>query len=371
MKWVEPFSTRRVRGWLGRHLLFWLVVVAGYWYVSYALRAPQSDWLESLKATAIMWPYTIILTYLALDWVLPSALAGRYDRFMRRSVMYLPGSWMLIGLYRGYVVIPLQTGKFSSFPSYQESIALLDWYIALVVVGVAVGIRLYRFLYHRKRANQQLAHETLIIELQVLKAQIHPHFLFNTLNNLYSLTLKQSPQASDMVLKLSGMLHYMIHDCNKPDVSLAKEVLFLENYVELEKLRYGPRLIVSMTITGEISTNLIAPLLLIPFVENAFKHGSAQQTGQARIELMLTVTGREMLFRIENSKEKRTVSNTWQNTESIGLANVQKRLTLLYPDAYKLLIHPEMDRFVVELTIQLDQKAVWIQQPQSAISAPY
>ncbi|WP_461049991.1 sensor histidine kinase [Spirosoma arcticum] len=364
-------SKTEIRHWLGRHLLFWLVVMVGDSYLSYALRGPESNWLESLQATAIMWPYTMGLTYLALVWVLPSALAGRHDRFVRWAVIYVFGSWILMGLYRGYVVIPLLTGKLRLFPSYQEAIALLDWYIALVIVGVAVGIRLYRFWYHRKRANQQLAHETLIIELQVLKAQIHPHFLFNTLNNLYSLILKHSPQAPNMVLKLSGMLHYMIHDCNRPDVPLAKEVLFLENYIELEKLRYGPRLIVSMTVTGEISTNLIAPLLLIPFVENAFKHGSAQQTGQAHIEVVLVMTGREMLFRVENSKDEKTVSHTWQNTGSIGLANVQKRLMLLYPDAHKLLIRPERERFVVELTIQLDQKAVLIQQPRSAISSPY
>ena len=371
MKWFELFSKTVVRARIGRHLLYWLFVMAGYSYLSYALYTPKNDWLESLEATAIMWPYMIALTYLALYWVLPSALADRYDRFVRRSVMYLPGSWILIGLYRGYVVIPVQTGELSLFPSYQESIALCDWYIALVVVGVAVGLRLYRFWYQRELANQQLARETLIIELQVLKAQIHPHFLFNTLNNLYSLTLKHSPQAPNMVLKLSDMLQYMIHDCNRSNVSLAKEILFLENYIELEKLRYGPRLIVSMSVTGETNTNLIAPLLLIPFVENAFKHGSAQQIGQTRIELTLVMTGHELLFRIENSKDEKAVSNACQNTGSIGLANVQKRLTLLYPDAYKLLICPERGRFTVELTIQLDQKTILIQQPRSVLSSPY
>ncbi|GAB3048503.1 hypothetical protein GCM10027185_60490 [Spirosoma pulveris] len=290
---------------------------------------------------------------------------------MLRTVIYLVGSWVLIGLYRGYILIPLQTGKLSLLPAYQATIGLLDWYIALMIAGVAAGINLYRFWYRRKQANQQLTHETRLIELQVLKAQLHPHFLFNTLNNLYSLTLKRSPQAPNMVLKLSDMLHYMIHDCNKPDVSLMKEVLFLENYIELEKLRYGRRLIVSMTVTGEISTNLIAPLLLLPFVENAFKHGSAQQTGQAHIQLALIMTGHAMLFRIENSKDRKAVAQTWQNTGSIGLANVQKRLTLLYPEAHKLVIRPEVERFVVELRIQLDQKAGLIQQSQLARSPLY
>lgn len=346
-------SKTKVYHWLGRHLLFWLVVMAGLSY----FRTPGRDWL---KEQGILWPYNVIITYLALYWVLPSALAGRYDRFVRRSVMYLLGSWVLIGLYRGYIIIPFQTGKLSLLPSYQAMIALLDWYIALVIVGVATGIKLYRFWYQREQANQQLAHETGSIELQVLKAQIHPHFLFNTLNNLYALTLKQSPQAPDMVLKLSGLMKYMIHECHAHTVPLVKEIEFLSNYIELEKLRYGRRLEVSVGITGEMGTTRIAPLLLIPFVENAFKHGSSQQIGQARIGLSLGITGSELVFRIENSRDEKLVPSTPPNTVSIGLANVQKRLTLLYPDAHQLVIRPEMERFIVDLTIQLDPKAVLI-----------
>lgn len=366
-------SEAKVRHWLGRHLLFWLVVMGGLQYVSCAIHALSGsyDWREILTVTAIMLPYNIVLVYLALYCVLPPALAGRYDRFVRRSVLYVPGSWVLIGLYRGYVLIPLQTGKLILFPAYQTIIALLGWYIGLVIVGVAVGIKLYRFWYERQQANQRLARETLTVELQVLKAQIHPHFLFNTLNNLYSLTLKQSPQAPDMVLKLSGLMNYMIHECNAPTVPLAKEIEFLGNYIELEKLRYGSRLVVLLDIRSEVGSEPIAPLLLIPFVENAFKHGSAKQTGPARIELSLVVMGHEMVFRIENSKDEKSASDPLQNTSSIGLANVQKRLTLLYPGAHKLIISPEVERFIVELTIQLNHKAVFIEQYQSAISSPY
>ena len=356
MKWVEPFSTRWGRGWLGRHLLFWLATMGGLLYVSCAIDALNGsyDWREMLTITAIMLLYNLVLVYLGLYWVLPSALTGRYGR----SAVYLIGSWALIILYRSYVLAPLLTGTLTLLPDFQAATALLDWYIALAIVGVAVSIKLYRFWYQRERANQQLAHERGIIELQVLKAQVHPHFLFNTLNNIYALTLKQSPQAPDMVLKLAGLMKYMIHECHAHTVPLVKEIEFLNNYIELEKLRYGRRLAVSVGITGEMGTTRITPLLLIPFVENAFKHGSSQQIGQARIRLSLSITGRELVLRIENSRDERSGSNTGQNTASIGLANVQKRLTLLYPNAHKLLIRPEMERFIVELTIQLDYNAV-------------
>lgn len=164
-------------------------------------------------------------------------------------------------------------------------------------------------------------------------------------------------------------MKYMIHECHAPTVPLVKEIEFLNNYIELEKLRYGRRLEVSVGITGEIGTTRIAPLLLIPFVENAFKHGSSQQIGQARIGLSLDITGSELVFRIENSRDENSVPRTTQNTVSIGLATVQKRLTLLYPDAHQLVIRPEIDRFIVELTIQLGHEAVLTKQYQSGINA--
>jgi hypothetical protein len=360
MEWVMSISITKVRHWLGRHLLFWLVVMGGLLYVSCAIHALSGsyDWREILTVTAIMLPYNMMLVYLGLYWALPPALTGGYGRW----VVYLPGSWVLISLYRGYVLVPLLTGKLTLLPDFQETIAQLDWYIALAIVGVAVSIKLYRFWYQREQANQQLAHETGSIELQVLKAQVHPHFLFNTLNNLYALTLKHSPQAPDMVLKLSGLMKYMIHECQAHTVPLVKEIEFLSNYIELEKQRYGRRLGVSVGITGEMGTTRIAPLLLIPFVENAFKHGSSQQIGQARIGLSLGITSSELVFRIENSRDEKSVPGTLQNTDSIGLATVQKRLTLLYPDAHRLVIRPEIDRFIVELTIQLGHEAVLTKQ---------
>ena len=362
----------QIQSRLVRHWAFWMVSLGGLFYINYGIHAMNGDfnWREILTVTAIMLPYNMILTYWALYWLLPPALAGIYDRFVRCLILYLSGSWLLISLYRGYVLAPLLTGELRLIPNFQETIALLDWYIALVIVSLAIAIRLYRFWSYREQANQQLTRETLTVELQVLKAQIYPHFLFNTLNNLYALTLKQSPQASDMVLKLSDLLHYMIHECNRPIVPLAKEILFLTNYVALERLRYGQRLVVLESITADVGTIQIAPMLLIPFVENAFKHGSAQQTGLARIEWSLVMIGSEMIFKIENSKET-VAPDSFSTPCGIGLANAQKRLTLLYPGAHTLIIRPNAERFAVELRIQLDRKDSLVNKHQSVLSSPY
>ncbi|MBD2701772.1 histidine kinase [Spirosoma sp. BT702] len=333
--------------WLGRHLLFWLTVNTG---LSVAHSMSISRFWENVQTTYLFLPYNMILVYAALYWVLTPILQNQYRPFVYRLLIYLIGGWIFTYLYRAFVLIPFRTGKLALFPTYHEIFTLGAWIIGLVVVGVAVGVKLYRFWYQREQANQRLIRETLTVELQVLKAQIHPHFLFNTLNNLYSLTLRQSPLAPDMVLKLSGLLHYMIHECNVPTVLLAKEIDFLRNYIDLEKLRYGSRLTVSITIQGEMGSTSIAPLLLIPFVENAFKHGSAKQIGSAHIEFVIKLTDNQLTFRLENSRDKQAISDDYSG---LGLTNARKRLELLYPNTHTLIIRPEAERFVVELTILL------------------
>ena len=300
----------------------------------------------------IYMPYLVTFVYLGLYWVLPPVLLKQYSPFVRRFLIYLSSGLITHYLIKFFILTPLRAGQPAIHLSYHSSFSPSGFLTILLITGVAAGIKLFRIWYGRNQANQQLIRQTLLIELQVLKAQIHPHFLFNTLNNLYSLTLKQSPQAPDMVLKLSGLLHYMIHECSTPQVRLGKEIEFIQNYIELEKLRYGPRLTVSMRVSGEISTTLIAPLLLITFVENAFKHGAAKQIDSACIDLALTVIDNTLLFRIENSRSE-PPSHALGAGQGLGLVNVRKRLALLYPKAHELTIQATARLFIVELSLTL------------------
>ena len=197
----------------------------------------------------------------------------------------------------------------------------------------------------------QTEKEKLTAELQLLKAQVHPHFLFNTLNNLYALTLRKSDGAPEMVLKLSGLLSYMLYECNATEVPLEKEIRMLENYVDLEKLRYGSRLDVSLNFTGDIRGKTITPLLLIPFVENAFKHGSSEQLEQAWISLDLAVEGNRMSFKLVNSKDAN--ESPGGGAGGIGLVNVRKRLELIHANNYELKITPQEETFLVYLSLEL------------------
>ena len=228
----------------------------------------------------------------------------------------------------------------------------------ITVAGFVAAIKLVKIWYLKEQAFRQIEKEKFQAELQLLKSQIHPHFLFNTLNNLYALTLRKSEQSPAVVLKLSQLLSYMLYDCNASEVSLEKEITFMKNYIGLEQLRYGSRLEVSMNFHGDLQGKQIAPLLLIPFLENAFKHGTSEQLEQAWIFLDLAVDDNVLTFKLVNSRDADagTVNAKAVGTTSvggIGLQNVRKRLELLYPNRYGLQIQPEEETFLVDLALRL------------------
>jgi two-component system, LytTR family, sensor kinase len=197
--------------------------------------------------------------------------------------------------------------------------------------------------------NQQLMKEKeklwLETELNFLKTQIHPHFFFNTLNNLYSLTLKKSDLAPEIVLKLSALMSYMLYESNTAKVSLNKEITYLQNYLDLEKLRFGQRLSVPFEIEGQIEDVSIPPMMLILFVENSFKHGVKNNVQQINIDISLKVEGAFLYFRVKNPiSENRSKENT-----GIGLKNAIRRLDLLYGENHQLDLIEKDNEFIVSL----------------------
>jgi len=189
-------------------------------------------------------------------------------------------------------------------------------------------------------------------ELKLLKAQIHPHFLFNTLNNLYGLALEKSDMAPDLVLRLSGLLDYMLYQCNQSKVSLLDEINQLYNYIEIEQLRYGERLRLEINQSGDAGNLQIAPMLLLPFIENAFKHGVSKQISHPFILVNIIIQASQLVLNIENSFDK-SFEKEQEYSKGIGLNNVKKRLEMLYPEKYTLLISSEEMTFKVTLKIFL------------------
>ncbi len=220
-------------------------------------------------------------------------------------------------------------------------------------VFLAMAIKLQRFYYKKEQINKTLEKEKIETELKFLKAQIHPHFLFNTLNSIYSLSLKKSAETPDAVLGLSKFLDYMLYECNDKFITVEREWEQLMNLVELEKLRYGDDLTISTKLINDNNESLIPPLLLLPFVENAFKHGADNLISDSWINIDLRLESQKLQFMVENSKAPSQTSEGLDSDKNIGLKNVKRRLVLFFPDKHELKILEEPDSFLVKLEIDL------------------
>lgn len=225
--------------------------------------------------------------------------------------------------------------------------------LVFLVSGVVSFITLLNHNFTTLSKNKELQNKILETQLQLkeqelhyLKMQIHPHFLFNTLNTIYGFALKQSLQTPEIILRLSNLLDYILYQVNKPRVSLKEEVLHIKEYIELEKIRFKDTLKV-IFISDEIDENIqIAPMLLIPFVENAFKHGSLMD-GFLHIEIKVTVKNNSLNFLIRNTSSEYEANQKG----GIGLENVRKRLELNYKANYNLDIARRERWFLAELNI--------------------
>lgn len=220
-----------------------------------------------------------------------------------------------------------------------------------IMAGFAVTIKIMKRSWLKQQEALQEAREKAKAELQLLKSQIHPHFLFNTLNNVYFLTLTASQKAPEMLEKLTGMLGYILNECNQSYVPLEKEIKMIEDYMALEKIRYGERLEMELEIKGNYKTKMISPLLLIPLVENSFKHGASKMLEHPWVSLNITVDGEYLLLLMSNSRPEEAILP--HHNGHIGLKNLKKRLQLLYPAAHELSIVNRADSYEVFLKIEL------------------
>jgi sensor histidine kinase YesM len=220
-----------------------------------------------------------------------------------------------------------------------------------IIAGFAVIIKTMKRGWLKQQETQQIAREKAKTELQILKGQIHPHFLFNTLNNIYFFTLTYPQKAVEMLTKLTGILHYIINDCSQNLVPLQKELEMIRDYVTLEKIRYGDRLKMTLEIKGECADKMISPLLLIPLVENSFKHGASKMLEHSWVNVNITIDQQYLLVLLSNSRPDVKLMDN--HKRHIGLKNVKKRLQLLYPEKHELNIEEGSKSFQVFMKIHL------------------
>jgi sensor histidine kinase YesM len=342
----------RPRYRIARHVSFWVATTV-FFALIYGNKVVRPGLWVSFVEALLYLPTHMVTAYFLMYWVLPRyLLRGKYARAVAAMVGITGVVAFLSYLISGYVVIPYRYGLGMPLPYNTLFAGLMSGLRgANTVAGFAAAIKLTKYWYQKNQLAQQLEREKLTAELQLLKAQVHPHFLFNTLNNLYSLTLLKSDHAPEVVLKLSALLRYMLYECNAPQVPLAKEVRMMQDYVELERLRYGDRLDLALNVRGDLAGKGIAPLLLLPFLENAFKHGVCEQLEQAWIALDLIVKGNTLKMKLINGVGEAVPAET--GFHGIGLQNVRKRLELLYPGRHELKIFREAETFMVTLSISL------------------
>ncbi len=348
------------------HILFWVAYVIyegliwGMVDDTYELRFYISMVELPVKVTA-----TYFTIYVLIDKYL---IKKKYQEF----IIFLIISMFFFGIALRFTAFNFTYPKYYpeslNLPFFWPPKLLISMFYIYAVVAFVSVFHLAKIWYLHQLHTQQLLQkseelekEKIAAELKLLKSQINPHFLFNTLNNLYSLTLKNSSKAPEMVHKLSELMSYMLYESNHPEVSIEKEIRYLENYISLEKLRYDGRLDVQLKTNLENSGIRIAPLVLLPFVENSFKHGVSNQISGGWIQIEISIKNSQLTFKVENSKSDPTNKKEENGQPCLGLENLRKRLSLIYPDKHEIRIMEEKDSYLVILKIDLPATVVSIE----------
>jgi len=340
------------------HIIGWLI------YTPFVALAWGGPFKEGLIYESSLMPAKIVIVYFNLYVLLPRLLLKKKYLAYGLSVcacLCMGAIWQRIMVI--YVYIPMRGGAvnapFFYFPIMLR-IAMIINSILILTSAAYILMKGYRY----QQMIKELEKEKLSAELKFLKSQVQPHFLFNTLNNLYGLTLRQSPKAPEIVLKLSELMRYMLYKTNAPRVPLSQEINYLKNYITLEKIRYDDAVNVFFQVHGDILDKEIAPMLLIAFIENSFKHGVSEGLENAWVKITIKLEDNQLFLDIANSltspqsmlspSKNEEVINDEDTTGGVGLPNVQHRLELLYKGRYTLDLEQNQESYHIKLALELD-----------------
>ena len=339
------------------HVCFWCCIFL-YDVIIWGL--VDGKYEEKFISTSTELPIKIAAAYFTLYVLIDRLLLRkRYLAFLFNLIV----SMFVVGLIlRGtsfYILYPKFYPEGLQIPLFYLPKILIAIFYTYAWVAILATFHLMRRYYTNQQMTQayqqaaeQLQKEKLEAELKLLKSQINPHFLFNTLNSLYVLALNNSQRTPAMIHKLSELMSYMLYESNQAEVLLEKEVEYIRNYIALEKIRYGDRIEITFNVYSHLNNLRIAPLLMLPFVENSFKHGVRNQSSNGWISIELDIVDEEIVFKVENSKGAKPAASQG----GIGLSNVTKRLDYLYRDSYSLAKFDEQDTYMVVLRIGLNGK---------------
>ncbi len=344
------------------HLLFW----GGYLWLSVFVFSGREDFNLAITLSLIQIIPQIFIAYLNMEVLIPRYfIHKKYAQYFGYTlasfvVLYLFYD-ILPEIYHAILPPPPEEvrhwvqGTSGEKPNYFNRMRRLRLSYALTqtlaIYFLSTAFKTTQLALHRERESADLKSENLNAELKFLRSQINPHFLFNALNNIYSLSILKSDKTPDTILKLSEMLRYIIYDCNAELVPLSKELSYINNYIGLQQLKEEEMTNVTMDFSAADGNCMIAPMILIPFIENSFKHSNIEDQKNSWISMKLATRGDELHFQISNTVSAKT--NVKDASGGIGLENVKRRLELIYAGRHVLHIAQKEDEFSVELTIFL------------------
>ena len=351
-----------------RHLLFWFFWIL---YIGSSRVLGPNNYKRTghlgdplivfIETFFVVLPHTIVV-YPMLYFILPRYIVtGKYFKASLWFILFLIlgaavttllfifTPWEKAGhLYPGLTLFKEAANDFwqKMRLAYQSAMAG-----AVIAVAMAASFKLFKHYYLKNHRIQQLMKENIAAQLQILRAQVHPHFLFNTLNNIFSQTQTESPKGSRMIMGLSDTLRYILYEGQKPLVPLKQELLMIKEYINLEKIRSGNKMDVHVSMPDKTDDIYIAPLLLLPFIENCFKHGTSNMLQNPWVNLAIEMIDTRLEMKLMNGKTPLSCKD--EGKPGIGISKVRQRLDLLYKDKYDLQVTQDEEVFIVDLWIEL------------------
>jgi two-component system LytT family sensor kinase len=323
-----------------QHIFFWLFIVL---FFTLLYGSFNDDYYRQFQIQLVFLPIKALSVYTLIYVLMPRYFfKKRYATFLSAAFISMLCSgalhwWVAFNVERPLFYNNESWGSFWNVSKIIKSATYIFPYML-----IAFSIKYLKHSFKEEKRSREIIQRQMETELKFLKNQLNPHFLFNTLNNLYALTLKKSDLAPQLVLKLSSLMDYMLYESEGKRIALSKEVGFIEDFIEIERLRFGDHLTVDFQVTGETSGKSIAPLIFLPFIENAFKHGASSTLEHTTIHISVIANTQGLIFEIENSKGELVEQNT---NSGIGLKNAKRRLALLYGDDNFKLTMEESDTY--------------------------
>ncbi|WP_323027819.1 sensor histidine kinase [Gelidibacter japonicus] len=336
------------------HIIFWVVY---FLFNTFRWGSYFNDYLYSLKTNLIGFPIHITLCYFNIYFLMPKFLFKR--RYIPYIILIISAIYLMVLAKFNLTYFLISNNVWPEGPepinhltlNYTVDMMIGELYVITFVTAIKVTLD---FLKEQKRVAD-LEKDQLETELLFLKSQISPHFFFNTLNNIHSLALEKSNKTSKIILRLSELMRYLLYETKSKRQSLEKEIICIQNYLDLEKIRHDDQLEINMSISGDMEDKEIAPILLLTFVENAFKHGVSKNIGVIKVDIDFTIEEDFLYFTITNPLPAVSeFKNEINHSSGIGLENVKKRLNLGYnKDDFELTIKDDQHLFEVNLKIKV------------------